>query len=122
MPEFYKNANKYTLENISYNGHTLTGTTNYIKDGYTMLSIPYDQGWKAYIDGEAVDIEDPYQSMMFIKTPAGHHELKLVFIPYGMVLSLSVTGGSIIFTCLLFFIISRLKRKHPSNITKYEGK
>lgn len=122
MSEFYKNATKYTLEDLTYTGHTLTGTTNYEEDGYTMLSIPYEQGWKAYIDGEEVSIEDPYQSMMFIKTPSGHHELKLIFIPYGMVLSLSVTGGSIAFTCLLFFTISMLKRKHPNSMTKYEGK
>ena len=118
MPEFYENANKFTLDNLTYTGHTLTGVTNYEEDGYTMLSIPYDRGWKAYIDGEEVSIEDPYQSMMFVKTPAGHHELKLVFIPYGMVVSLAVTGGSIVFTCLLFLIISRLKRKHPESITK----
>lgn len=118
MPEFYENANKFTWENLTYTGHTLTGTTDYEEDGYTMLSIPYDRGWKAYIDGKEVDIEDPYQSMMFVKTPAGHHELKLVFIPYGMVQSLVVTGGSIVFTCLLFFITSKLKRKHPKSITK----
>lgn len=118
MPEFYENANKYTWENLTYTGHTLTGTTDYEEDGYTMLSIPYDRGWKAYIDGQEVDIEDPYQSMMFVKTPAGHHELKLVFIPYGMVQSLAVTGFGIVFTCLLFFIISRLKRKHPESMTK----
>lgn len=118
MPEFYENANKNTWENLTYTGHTLTGTTDYEEDGYTMLSIPYDRGWKAYIDGKEVDIEDPYQSMMFVKTPAGHHELKLVFIPYGMIQSLFVTGGSIAFTCLLFFIISRLKRKQPVSITK----
>lgn len=118
MPEFYENAGRYTLENLDYTGHTLTGTTNYAKDGYTMLSIPYDRGWKAYIDGEETDIEDPYQSMMFIKTLAGHHELKLVYIPYGMIQSLLVTGGSISFTCLLFLAIFIVKRKHPKSMTK----
>lgn len=118
MPEFYADASEYVLENISYEGHTLKGTTNYAKDGYTMLSIPCDRGWKAYIDGKEVPIEDPYQSMMFIKTPAGHHELTLKYIPYGMIQSLFVTGGSISFTALLFFLISRLKRKQPKSITK----
>lgn len=118
MPEFYENACKYTLENLDYTGHTLTGVTNYKEEGYTMLSIPYDRGWKAYIDGKEVPIEDPYGAMMFIKTPAGHHELKLVFIPYGMIQSLFVTAGSIVFTCLFFWIISRAKRKHPKSIIK----
>ena len=118
MPEFYENASRYTLENLTYTGHTLKGVTNYKEEGYTMLSIPYDRGWKAYIDGEEVPIEDPYQAMMFIKTPAGHHELELVFIPYGMIQSLRITGGSIVFTCLLFFIISKHKRKHPKSIIK----
>lgn len=118
MPEFYENASENTLQDIKYEGNTLSGTTDYESDGYTMLSIPYERGWKAYIDGEEVEIEDPYQSMMFVKTPAGHHELKLVFTPYGMVPSLFVTGGSIIFTALLFLISSRTRRKHPNSITK----
>lgn len=117
MPDFYESASRHVLENISYEGHTLKGTTDYAEDGYTILSIPYDRGWKAYIDGKEVPIEDPYQSMMFVKTPAGHHELTLKFIPYGMIQSLLVTGGSISFTALLFFIISRLKRKQPRSIT-----
>lgn len=117
MPEFYENASMYTLENIRYEGHTLTATTNYAEDGYTMLSIPYERGWKAYIDGKEVEIEDPYQSMMFVKTPAGHHELKLVYLPYGMIPSLLITGGSILFTAVLFLLISRHKRKHPNSIT-----
>ena len=117
MPDFYESASQYVLEDISYEGHTLKGTTDYAEDGYTILSIPYDRGWKAYIDGKEVPIEDPYQSMMFVKTPAGHHELTLKFIPYGMIQSLLVTGGSISFTALLFFIISRLKRKQPRSIT-----
>lgn len=118
MPEFFENANRNALENIKYEGNVLTGTTDYESDGYTMLSIPYERGWKAYIDGEEVEIEDPYQSMMFVKTPAGHHELKLVFTPYGMVPSLLVTGVSILFTVLLFWITSKARRKQPNNITK----
>lgn len=118
MAEFYENANRNTLENIQYEGNTLTGTTDYQEDGYTMLSIPYERGWKAYIDGEEVEIEDPYKSMMFVKTPAGHHELKLVFTPYGMVPSLLVTGCSVLFTALLFFITSKTRKKHPNSMTK----
>lgn len=121
MPEFYENAKESVWENLVYEGHTLKGVTNYKEDGYTMISIPYDKGWKAYMDGEETPIEDPYQSMMFVKTPAGHHELKLVFIPYGMVQSLWVTGGSIVFTFLLFLTISRLKRKQQNSMTKKEG-
>lgn len=121
MPDFYAEAGRYVLEDISYEGHTLKGITNYAEDGYTMLSIPCDRGWKAYIDGKEVPIEDPYQSMMFIKTPAGHHELTLKYIPYGLVPSLLLTGGSILFTALLFSMISIVKRKQPKSITKNAG-
>lgn len=118
MPEFYENAGRNTMKDIKYEGNVLTGTTDYENDGYTMFSIPYERGWKAYIDGKEVEIEDPYQSMMFVKTPAGHHELKLVFTPYGMVPSLLVTGGSILLTALLFLITSRARRKQPDSMTK----
>lgn len=89
-------------ENVKVQNNCITGTTNYEADGYTMLSIAWDQNWHAYIDGEEVEIEDFYDAMMFIKTPAGKHTLTLEYIPYGMKTSKMITLGFWLLTALLY--------------------
>lgn len=99
--EFYQNASQNQLEDIQIKNDTITGTTNYDEDGYTMLSIPYDKGWTAFIDGKEVAIENPYDAGIYVKTPAGKHTLTLKFEPYGMKTCQQVTLIFWIFTLLL---------------------
>lgn len=115
--EFISEARKNQLENIEIGNDTITGTTNYEKDGYTMLSLAWDRSWHAYIDGEEVEIEDPYDSFMMIKTPAGRHTLELKYIPYGMKVSKGITLGFWLLTLILFttaHIRNRRKTVSPS--------
>lgn len=100
--EFYEKASQNQLEDIQIKNDTITGTTNYDEAGYTMLSIPYDQGWSAYIDGKEVSIDNPYDTGLYIKTPAGKHTLTLKFEPYGRKFGQTVTFGFWIFTLLLY--------------------
>lgn len=116
MIPLFNKLSENTLENIQYTGHTLTATTNYKNDGYTMLSIPWERGWSAYIDGKEVEIEDPYKAMMFIKTPAGKHTLTLKFVPYNMIYALIITASFIIFTLLFVIVIYSIRKKHPDFI------
>lgn len=111
--EFYHQASQNQLENITIHNDTITGTTNYDEAGYTMLSIPYDRGWSAYIDGEEVEIENPYDTGLYIKTPAGKHTLELKFVPYGMKTGKRITYGFWVLTLGLWlggqYIIRRKK-------------
>ena len=98
------------LENIETGNDMITASTNYEKEGYTMFSLAYDKGWHAYIDGEEVPIEDPYDAMMFIKTPAGKHTITLKYIPYGMHTGYVITLAFWSITIILYIWIYR--RKH----------
>lgn len=118
--EFYQNASQNQLEDIQIKNDTITGTTNYDEDGYTMLSIPYDKGWTAFIDGKEVAIENPYDAGIYVKTPAGKHTLTLKFEPYGMKTCQQVTLIFWIFTLLLAVCGNIYHKRHhrvlPTNI------
>lgn len=77
--EFIAEVSENQLENISIDDNVITAETNYEEDGYTMFSLPYDENWKAYVDGEEVTVENPFNSAVFISTPAGEHEITLVY-------------------------------------------
>ena len=103
-------------ENVKTENNCITGTTNYEEDGYTMLSIAWDRNWHAYIDGEEVEIEDFYDAMMFVKTPAGKHTLTLKYIPYGMKESKLISLCFWIFTFGLFGVLHIMKKRKQKEI------
>lgn len=106
-----KTLSKNQLENISIKNDTITGTTNYEKDGYTMLSLAYDKGWSAYIDGKKVAVENPYDAGIYIKTPAGKHTLTLKFEPYGMKSSRMISACFWILTALVYGLQRLIRRR-----------
>lgn len=77
--EFIAVASQNQMENVVIDNNRITGTTHYEEKGYTMLSIPYDAGWHAYIDGVEVDVLVPYDTFIMFETPAGVHEIELVY-------------------------------------------
>lgn len=111
LDEFLKKASESQLENVTFTKDTITGTTNYTEDGYTMLSLACDRNWHAYIDGTEVEIEDPYACFMMIKTPAGKHTLELKYVPYGMKLSKGITFGCWLLTAVIAITAHRIKRR-----------
>jgi uncharacterized membrane protein YfhO len=72
------------------------------EEAYTMYSsIPYDEGWRVYIDGEEVDTFDIGNALLGFDVPAGEHKIVLNYnIPYmkiGLVLTSISTLGLVVF-------------------------
>ena len=111
--EFYEAASRQQMEDIIIKGNHISGTTDYDEDGYTIISLPYERGFQAYLDGKEVEILDPYEAFMVIETPKGKHTIELVYEPFGMKVSLAVTGGFILLSCLLCFVLWK-RQQHPS--------
>ena len=105
LDEFYEFISKNKMSDITFHDDTITGSVDYEQDGYTMFSLAYDRSWHAYIDGKEVDTEDPLNSCLMVKTPAGKHQITLKYIPYKMkeckLVSLCV------FLCLIFFYLGK---------------
>ena len=56
-----------------------------------MQYIPYDEGWRAYVDGEEVDVEETGDGFLAIWPDAGQHEIVLRFVPQGFKLGLLIS-------------------------------
>lgn len=64
-------------------GDTIKGTINVTKDGYFKLSIPYDDGFKAWIDDKEVEIEKVDDNFIGFKISEGNHTIKIIYeAPY----------------------------------------
>lgn len=60
-----------------------------------LTTIPYDKGWRAYVDGKKVTIPTFKRALLTLPVDAGKHTIKLVFIPQGFVIGAVLLGGCI---------------------------
>lgn len=104
-----------------WNANSLVANYNAKTDGNLFLNIPYDSSWKAYIDGEEVKTESIAETaLLSVPTEAGEHELKLVFIPRGFELGLTMSIGGLILLLVLCLIRKLyISKKDKEKISNY---
>lgn len=105
------NAIKEKGVDLTTTGRKATGTVTADKDQVLMTTIPYDKGWKAYVDGKKVPIKSFKNAFVSFQVPAGEHTIKLVYLPEGFAL-----GALLFFVCISIFIVY-LKLANKPKIT-----
>jgi uncharacterized membrane protein YfhO len=83
---------EYHMENITFDSDTVTGTIDIPDTRILCLSIPFQKGWKATVDGKETDIFPINGCFMGINLSPGYHNIKLHYMnPYlipGFIISL----------------------------------
>ncbi len=103
-----KKLNENTLEQIKIDNNKVTGSITCDKDKILCMSIPYSEGWTAYVDGKQVELKRANTMFMAIELTSGEHRIELRYqTPYLML------GGivSIIGVVLYVLVILFYKRK-----------
>lgn len=108
---FIEKAKSNQLENVHIDDNILTADINYDEEGYTMFSLPYTTAWKIYIDGNEVKQEDLMNSYLFVKTPAGKHQLRMVYDNSASIRNMFISIGIICDLCLLAFVEKKWKKR-----------
>ena len=85
----------------SYDSTSLTGHIDVKEDGLLFFSIPYAEGWTATVDGEAAEIVSVQDALMGIRLGAGHHDVKIAYVPAGFKEGLLVSVTSLLFIAIL---------------------
>lgn len=106
--EFYEGASKYTMDVSEFEDTSVRGTITLPEEGYIYLSIPYERGWSATVDGKDAIVETAPDGLTMIKASAGTHEVHLTFRPYG--LTVCIVGTLIAWIIFLFTIL--FERRH----------
>ena len=92
------------IENTKNISDTIIGNVNVENDGYCVFTIPYDSGFKAYIDNNEVEIEMVNECFIGFKITSGEHEIKLVYeAPYSNLGKILSIISIIILLILLIF-------------------
>ena len=97
---------------------SLTGTLNAPADGAMFLSIAYDSGWTATVDGKIAatfpvekDAEGADGAMLAVEIPAGEHTVVLKYRAPGQIVGLVISLLCAAVIAALWLIERRLARK-----------
>ncbi len=84
--------NKYTLQNVKRTDNEVRGEINVPGNRYLQLSVPYSNGWSAYIDGKETETYVANVMFLGIDIPAGKHTVEIRYrtpgLTAGVILSL----------------------------------
>ncbi len=79
-------------------------------------SIPYDEGWKVYIDGEKVPLIKTADSLLAVEITSGTHELEFKYLPNHFILGniIAISGFVIFVAVIITDLTIKNKRKKKS--------
>jgi uncharacterized membrane protein YfhO len=117
----FEELSKTTLQTSekSNDAHIIGTMTTYENNKTIMTTIPYDKGWKVFVDGKRVDTYSVYGNvlMAFDIENAGEHSIEMRYMP-----DLYVVTGIISFVSLAIFIawitIDCKKKRIPAAINE----
>lgn len=91
-----------------YNGR-IGGTVTANEGDVLFTTIPYDKGWKAYVDGKEVKLEPFANSLITIPLTAGTHRIKLTYIPAGFIEGICISVIPGLLALFMLFITKRIR-------------
>ncbi len=107
----YEKFSQSALECTKSTDTLIEGTINAKEDGLFYTSISFDKGWKAYVDGEEVEITPVCDALVAFRLSAGQHDIRLKYCPQGFPLGVTVTFVSIALFVGIIFLSSKLKSR-----------
>ena len=90
----------------SHTATTIEGTVDAGYSGYLYTSIPYDEGWSVYIDGEKVKTFKVGDCMLATGIKQGKHTVKYKYSPKGLNYGFVITGAT--WLCILVYGLYRI--------------
>ncbi len=93
----------------TYENAVVSATFNATQDEKLVLSVPYDKGWSATVNGKTVDIEAAYGGLSSVNVEAGENEIELTYTTPGL-----LQGAAVSIVCVTLFGVWRFgarKRK-----------
>lgn len=81
---------------VQHSGSHLSGSFEAGEDQLLLLTVPYDTGWKLYIDGRRTEFIPVLDALMAVPVSAGSHTLEMRYIPRGGIMGCGLTAAALV--------------------------
>lgn len=92
------------LENVISENNKISGTIESSQNQLLFFSVPYSNGWRAYVDGEKADILRADYGFMAIALSEGYHEVELKYFTPGLRIGIIVSILGVFMIALLYVV------------------
>lgn len=109
-----KTYNQFNIKRFS--STNIQGTIRANRNGYLVLTIPYDKNWHVYIDGQLVQAKTVMKNFMEVPVSIGKHKITLKYINRQLIIGLIISVLTAI-TLFIGFVVYRFKntlKRHES--------
>ena len=76
------------------------------------MSVPYDKGWKVYVDGKEEKLYPIFDAMSAVNLTAGEHEIEMRYSPRGFIPGICISIVSLA-ALVMLYILERKKSGKP---------
>ena len=97
----------------------ISGSVTAKKDGVLFLSIPYEKGWKVFVDGSETETFPLMQSMLGVDISEGSHDIRIEYTPEGFRTGVLVSSASLL-VILLLMLLDRRSCKKKAAVSEIE--
>lgn len=106
---FEKAARAIQNKGVDFNviGRKASTIVDLEEAGVLFTTIPYDKGWKAYVDGVKVEIPRFKEAFLTVPLAVGEHEVEFVFLPAGLLTGAGVTCFSFVGFSVYLYLLKR---------------
>ena len=110
-------VDEFRFDKEKTKGDDIVGSIDVTEDGYFKLSVPYAEGFTAYVDGEKTDVMCVDTAFVGFPLEKGHHDIKITFTAplqkEGIIMS---AAGVLILAVLI--VIERCKSRKTREVKK----
>lgn len=111
MEQYTERLTRDVLENVQLGTNEVSGTISLDEDKYLALSIPYQNGWTAYVDDEEVPLYRANYTYMALKLEPGEHTIRLTFEIPGVKYALVIMAAAVVLFIVVCFVSWQIRRK-----------
>ena len=117
METYTESLTEDVLENVEIGTNTVSGSISLGEDKTLVLSIPYQNGWTAYVDGKEVKLQRANYMYMALPLTAGDHTVELTFAIPGVKYALVIMVAAVVLFIVLCIVtwIRKRKRKQKNS-------
>lgn len=96
---------------FAFDNYGFTAGINLSKESLVFFSVPYDEGFTAYVNGEPVDIERANIGFMAVRAPAGENVIRFEYHTPGLKQGIIISLGALFVLAVYLLIIFLIRRK-----------
>jgi uncharacterized membrane protein YfhO len=109
MAQAYDTLSSQTMELTDFSDTKVEGEIDVTQEGRLILSIPAEDGWTLYVDGEETPIEAFSDALISVHLAKGHHKIRLSYQTPYLTVGAAISTGSVL--CFLLLMLLRRRRE-----------